>query len=498
MLPLPDNWPVSKSQATSNSSSKSTPLLKKPRHRHTPAQLAALNELYEKNEHPPLELRISLAGRLGMETKTVNAWFQNKRASSRKRTRSVPYTDPHSISVHNAASVPSSTIGLRRPAEFDDYHDDEISSLDLNQSRMVPNMSQQYQHPLYYPGNGDPPHFMAEPDSLPRKMRMRPTQEQTEQLKKLYNITPHPTPEQRQVLSERIGMRYQSITNWFQNQRSLAKKKNHDDLDSPVKFQSDYVLERQYSAYPPPVGRPSLVSPPHYSIQNAAYPAGRRSPSVSIPLDESTARKSLSRRSAARFDVSPESLRPRRSRPEPYQLHALKELFTKTPTPSIEERSALAAEIGMDIGKVTNWFRNLRQTARKRVKRSGSSEEDDDPQNFDAGDMESTFFSRSVTPSQHSSVSANEGHMDVDDSDNELHQSDMGSDDEYQEAVTPSPGPSPLVAATSASSRVSFDKQSTVNISSYPELEKTTKTQFPGIRIEDALLLLSFHQHVVH
>lgn len=40
--------------------------LKKPRHRHSPAQLAALNELYDKNEHPALDLRTSLAERLGM------------------------------------------------------------------------------------------------------------------------------------------------------------------------------------------------------------------------------------------------------------------------------------------------------------------------------------------------------------------------------------------------------------------------------------------------
>lgn len=40
--------------------------LKKPRHRHSPAQLAALNELYDKDEHPSLDLRTSLAARLGM------------------------------------------------------------------------------------------------------------------------------------------------------------------------------------------------------------------------------------------------------------------------------------------------------------------------------------------------------------------------------------------------------------------------------------------------
>ena len=39
---------------------------KKPRHRHSAHQLAALNDLYDKDEHPPLEERTSLAQRLGM------------------------------------------------------------------------------------------------------------------------------------------------------------------------------------------------------------------------------------------------------------------------------------------------------------------------------------------------------------------------------------------------------------------------------------------------
>jgi hypothetical protein len=39
---------------------------KKPRHRHTPYQLQKLNELYDKNDHPPLQERADLADRLGM------------------------------------------------------------------------------------------------------------------------------------------------------------------------------------------------------------------------------------------------------------------------------------------------------------------------------------------------------------------------------------------------------------------------------------------------
>lgn len=40
--------------------------VKKARHRHTPAQLTALNALFDKAEHPPLDERTSLATRLGM------------------------------------------------------------------------------------------------------------------------------------------------------------------------------------------------------------------------------------------------------------------------------------------------------------------------------------------------------------------------------------------------------------------------------------------------
>lgn len=54
------------------------------------------------------------------------------------------------------------------------------------------------------------------------------------------------------------------------------------------------------------------------------------------------------RRSVTPYGSTASSLsRPRRTRPEPYQLDALKDLFKKTATPSIDERSALALELGM-------------------------------------------------------------------------------------------------------------------------------------------------------
>jgi hypothetical protein len=39
---------------------------KKPRHRHSSIQLAALNQLYERNEHPSLDDRTNLAEKIGM------------------------------------------------------------------------------------------------------------------------------------------------------------------------------------------------------------------------------------------------------------------------------------------------------------------------------------------------------------------------------------------------------------------------------------------------
>jgi hypothetical protein len=44
--------------------------------------------------------------------------------------------------------------------------------------------------------------------------------------------------------------------------------------------------------------------------------------------------------------------RPRRTRPEPHQLEALKKLFVRTSNPSIEERGALALEIGMYVSYI--------------------------------------------------------------------------------------------------------------------------------------------------
>jgi hypothetical protein len=314
--------------------------------------------------------------------------------------------------------------------------------------------------------------------------------------------------------------RYQSITNWFQNQRSLAKKRKEDEADATLttssqKSMADILHEsRMFSAFPPPSTHPSLLAslPPTPNHPSLGF-ARRRSPSVSrlhstVPADGSPSpRRSSPRRSTTPYRSAGSSLsRPRRSRPEPYQLNALKELFSRTSNPSIEERSALAFEIGMDVGKVTNWFRNLRQTARKRAKKFGGDYDGDD----DSINAFSRSVSRSGTPSFRSSSSSNDEIMDLDRDEYDIHApSEAGSDDDFQEAVTPSPEPSPsppLPTYSSASRHrvhvgfghhMDFGFGPGMDSTSYAELEKVTAARFSGVKLEDALLLLSFHHHIM-
>ncbi|EPQ60299.1 homeobox-domain-containing protein [Gloeophyllum trabeum ATCC 11539] len=478
---------------------------KKPRHRHSAVQLAALNELYDKNEHPSLEDRTSLAKRLGMEVKTVNAWFQNKRASTKKRQQQQlqnkaqrsnnPYELPPISALLASAPSPSTSSPVSRPVhrsslpvEYDDYFDEEDH---IMHSHLPPIGGYPPHQSAFYAGTAEGRHIIEstpEP-TVPRKMRFRPTPQQTEELRKVYNVNPHPSKEEREELGESIGMRYQSVTNWFQNQRSLAKKRKEDEADG-LNSDAHSVAESRrtrtsspvtYSAFPPASSHPSLgLGVPSAS---ALHPSLRPStPSVPRSMPYSVSGSSRAR--------------PRRSRPEPYQLEKLKDLFRRTSTPSIEERGALALEIDMELSKVTNWFRNLRQTARRRGMRV-----EDFLDEYDGGSAE---VSRAGTPAP-SGVSsaaslpddADRMEMDVEDADSGLNMrltsrshSDA-SDEEYQEEiVTPSPSPPP-----SASAPVKV--HTTSPISDWAEKTCMERCAMHGVKMEDALLLLSFHQSAV-
>ncbi|KAL1951340.1 hypothetical protein VTO73DRAFT_489 [Trametes versicolor] len=505
---------------------------KKPRHRHSASQLAALNALYEKNEHPPLEDRTALAHRLGMETKTVNSWFQNKRASSKKRHKA-PLTQcelPPISALIASVSAPPAPLAQHQLVDYDDYSDDEHYH---PLSHQLGSRSPPPQHTLFYAGNPQHTHLFEGEGSMPRKARSRPSAAQTEELKKLYEQKAHPTKEEREALGNKIGMRYQSVTNWFQNQRSIAKKR--EEAAAAKAADRDLPPSRAFTPtlLPPSssAAHPSLAVPPatsHPSLSALLHPPrARRSPSAAPSSRPASPRASPYHTPADRsFDGT--HRRPRRTRPEPYQLEALKKLFNRTRTPTIEDRHLLAAEIGMDVNKVTNWFRNLRQSDRKRAPQNGSAsaEEDYDGDSMDMDDDRSSM-SRTATPGVGSSSSVEYVKIETDDKHHFHHthhrgpyarsalsrsHSDMGSDeDTLQEAVTPSPESSPPPSTVASTSSLALPlphaRETKASLERYPfeyaqyERERMMPSPMPpmetGVKMEDALLLLSFHHSTV-
>jgi hypothetical protein len=230
--------------------------------------------------------------------------------------------------------------------------------------------------------------------------------------------------------------------------------------------------------------------------------------------------------------------RPRRSRPEPYQLEALKKLLHRTSTPSIEQRNALASEVGMyvklyfitsfthaplrDLGKVTNWFRNIRQTARKRAKRAGVP-----LPRAPRGRGYQYNFSRETSSGSSSQEEDEDDAMDLDEEDAMEFDVDERSEEDFQEAVTPGMSPSPPpqkrirthvpLPTPRGAGNLGVESMGVgiIEPAAFQELEMAVgmsagpseyagadtsihATTYSGVKIEDALLLLSFHQHVVH
>ncbi|KAG1857617.1 hypothetical protein C8R48DRAFT_276538 [Suillus tomentosus] len=590
------------------------PSAKKPRHRHSPNQLAALNELYEKNEHPSLDDRTDLAEKLGMETKTVNAWFQNKRASTKKRNKPVtsastdappPKTPsstlPSIANLLNSSSPPPtassrnissrshpSSSSRKKQKDILHLHDDHINDAHythdksfapefLPHDRFVPENQavDSDRHHAVYAERG---HFVPDADSrfvsendgasdgvTSRKgrgepIRNRTTLEQGEELRRAYAKNAHPSKDEREELADRIGMRRQSVTNWFQNQRTQAKK--HKEDPHPLTSSSsatadgsshpssvnddDHGPSLTHLNFPPRASHPSLVPDRHLPLPSLPFlklsppelddvkvPRSRMSlpPSSNPRLTSPRMRRSVTPYSRDREEMprthegikgEDAQSRPRRSRPEPYQLEALKKLLHRTSTPSIEQRNALAMDVGMDIGKVTNWFRNIRQTARKRAKRAGVP-----LPRAPRGRGYQYNFSRETSSGSSSQGEDEDDAMDLDDEDTMEFDVDERSEEDLQEAVTPGMSPSPPpqkrirahvphpMPRDGGSIGVESIGVGLIEPAAFQELEMAVgmsagpseyvsadagmhATTFPGVKIEDALLLLSFHQHVVH
>ncbi|KAJ6601353.1 homeodomain transcription factor [Mycena vulgaris] len=435
-----------------------------PRHRHSAVQLAALNSVYEQTAHPTLSQRTALAQSLGLEIKAVSSFYQNKRASSKKQARGGPYDPPSMPPSHHPRPY--------GPIEDDYYYPPADGALQHFRSQAL----RLDQDPRNQYPPGDHTQFLS--DVMGSGRLSRP---QIDELQRIYRMNSYPTTEDTQIIAERIGTRYQYISEWFRTQRSLDRRPRTDGYPpasiSPLSEEADFH-SRAYLTLPPLIGLPPASS--HPSL--VGIESERRLSSIpeDPPYNPRSSRRSSSPRNATPYGststVVSLSARQRRGRPDSVQLDGLRRLLSKTPTPSIEERSALALEIGMDLGKVTNWFRNLRQSTRKREKRVGRHAGSDDESEYNepvylSSTSRSASASRSETPSvEHESEYARGRRRKVHSSDDE---------EEAQEAVTPSSSPSPGRGRSP----------------DLMQLDEKAVAQFSGrVPYEDAMLLLAFHR----
>jgi len=93
-------------------------LNKKKRQRTSPDQLAILEQIFQTDKMPNQQTRVQLADQLGMSSRRVQIWFQNKRAKV-KRSVSKHDTD---CSSPNSLNVSSSSIAS---PSSPDCHSDE-------------------------------------------------------------------------------------------------------------------------------------------------------------------------------------------------------------------------------------------------------------------------------------------------------------------------------------------------------------------------------------
>lgn len=133
--------------------------------------------------------------------------------------------------------------------------------------------------------------------------------------------------------------------------RSVSKKRMEEHEMETQSVHSAALSDYGSAAHrdgPPPSSRPSFpTAASHPSLISAVPHASSHTHSNASPYATHLTPSAHVRRPDP--DTATLLARPRRSRPEPYQLAALRKLFTRTQNPSIEERGALALEINMCV-----------------------------------------------------------------------------------------------------------------------------------------------------
>jgi hypothetical protein len=125
---------------------------------------------------------VSLAHASPRETKTVNSWFQNKRAASSKKKSSAR------TSTQDLPTIATS-VGSSKPSEYEDAFD-EPSFLDTARSSTLPKAMKQVRS---VPDLGHPMHVL-------------PSTDQEIEPRKLFNSNPQSTDYESQIIAEKIGL----------------------------------------------------------------------------------------------------------------------------------------------------------------------------------------------------------------------------------------------------------------------------------------------------
>jgi len=94
-------------------------LNKKKRQRTNPDQLAILEQIFQTDKMPNQQTRVQLADQLGMSSRRVQIWFQNKRAKV-KRSSSKPDGEDDECPSPNSLSQSSSSLSPDSPTSPSD------------------------------------------------------------------------------------------------------------------------------------------------------------------------------------------------------------------------------------------------------------------------------------------------------------------------------------------------------------------------------------------
>jgi len=120
-------------------------LNKKKRQRTSPDQLAILEQIFQTDKMPNQQTRVHLAGQLGMSSRRVQIWFQNKRAKVKRGVSKHDGDCPSPLSALNQSS--SSMSPPSSPSSPSELLADESPILSPSSPAVVHHHTQ-YQQPL--------------------------------------------------------------------------------------------------------------------------------------------------------------------------------------------------------------------------------------------------------------------------------------------------------------------------------------------------------------